>query len=196
MAEQLAHSGADFELHYCARSSERAAFVERLKASPFADRVFLHFDEQPDTRLDAAKVLAHPRPTCTCMSAALGGSCSMCSTAPGPRAGGRAVCTVNTSPRRRWTPVPTGAFQVKLGSSGQVFDVPADKTVVQVLESHGIEIALSCEQGICGTCLTRVLEGVPEHRDLFLTEEEQAAQRSVHALLLARRKSPLLVLDL
>jgi vanillate O-demethylase ferredoxin subunit len=88
-----------------------------------------------------------------------------------------------------------GSFQVKLGSSGQVFDIPADKTVVQVLESHGVEIALSCEQGICGTCLTRVLEGVPEHRDLFLTEEEQAANDQFTPCC-SRAKSKLLVLDL
>jgi vanillate O-demethylase ferredoxin subunit len=88
-----------------------------------------------------------------------------------------------------------GAFQVKLGSSGQVFDIPADKTVVQVLESHGVEIALSCEQGICGTCLTRVLEGVPDHRDLFLTEEEQAANDQFTPCC-SRSRSALLVLDL
>ena len=56
MAEQLAHSGADFQLHYCARSAQRAAFVQRLQASPFAERVSLHFDEQPDTALDIAPV--------------------------------------------------------------------------------------------------------------------------------------------
>ncbi len=50
VAERLAHAGADFELHYYARASERAAFVQRFKASPFAERVFLHFDEQPSTR--------------------------------------------------------------------------------------------------------------------------------------------------
>ncbi|MNE89773.1 Phenoxybenzoate dioxygenase subunit beta [compost metagenome] len=88
-----------------------------------------------------------------------------------------------------------GTFQVKLASSGQVFDIPVDKTVVQVLESHGVEIAISCEQGVCGTCLTRVLEGVPDHRDLFLTEEEQAANDQFTPCC-SRAKSALLVLDL
>ena len=62
MAERLAHNGADFELHYCARSGERAAFVERLRNSSFADRVFMHFDEQPETAMNAAQVLANPQP--------------------------------------------------------------------------------------------------------------------------------------
>ncbi|WP_241775405.1 ferredoxin reductase, partial [Pseudomonas corrugata] len=60
MAEHLAQNGAPFELHYCARSLERAAFVERLRQSPYVDRVFLHFDEAPETALDTARVLAAP----------------------------------------------------------------------------------------------------------------------------------------
>jgi vanillate O-demethylase ferredoxin subunit len=67
-----------------------------------------------------------------------------------------------------------GCFSIKIASTGQVVEVPADETVVKTLERHGIEITMSCEQGICSTFLTRVLKGVPEHRDLFLTEEEQA----------------------
>ena len=54
---------------------------------------------------------------------------------------------------------------------------------------------MSCEQGICGTCLTRVLEGVPDHRDLFLTENEQALNDQFTPCC-SRSKSPLLVLDL
>jgi vanillate O-demethylase ferredoxin subunit len=95
-------------------------------------------------------------------------------------------------------PVDTGAdgsFSIKLASSGQVFEVPADKSVVQVLQNQGIEIAISCEQGICGTCLTRVLEGVPEHRDLFLTEDEQACNDQFTPCC-SRSKTPLLVLDI
>ncbi|WP_287811874.1 2Fe-2S iron-sulfur cluster binding domain-containing protein, partial [Pseudomonas sp.] len=82
-----------------------------------------------------------------------------------------------------------------LASSGQEFQIPADKSVVQVLESHGVEIPVSCEQGVCGTCLTRVLEGVPEHRDLFLTEAEQAANDQFTPCC-SRARSAVLVLDL
>ncbi|MNT91519.1 Phthalate 4,5-dioxygenase oxygenase reductase subunit [compost metagenome] len=73
--------------------------------------------------------------------------------------------------------------------------MPADKSVVQVLQNQGIEVAISCEQGICGTCLTRVLEGVPEHRDLFLTEDEQACNDQFTPCC-SRSKTPLLVLDI
>ncbi|EIK94144.1 putative vanillate O-demethylase oxidoreductase [Pseudomonas sp. M47T1] len=195
MAEQLFHSGADFELHYCARAADRAAFVERLKGGLFADRVHLHFDEDVDSRLDTAKVLADPAPDLHMY---------VC----GPS--GFMQHVLDTARIQGWSDAQLhreyfaaaqldtstdGAFKVKLGSSGQVFDIPADKTVVQVLESYGVDIAISCEQGVCGTCLTRVLEGVPEHRDLFLTEEEQAANDQFTPCC-SRSRSALLVLDL
>ncbi|UZD97744.1 PDR/VanB family oxidoreductase [Pseudomonas corrugata] len=195
MAEHLAQSGAAFELHYCARSRERAAFVERLSRSPYADRVFLHFSEEPETLLDAAALLAAPSE---------GLHLYVC----GP--GGFMQHVLETAQAQGWTqdclhreyfaaaPTDTGAdgcFSVKLASSGQVFNVPADRSVVQVLESHGIEIPVSCEQGVCGTCLTRVLEGVPEHRDLFLTEAEQACNDQFTPCC-SRSKTPMLVLDL
>ena len=195
MAEHLAQAGASFELHYCARSRERAAFVERLRQSRYADRVFLHFDEAPETALDAARVLAAPADDLHLY---------VC----GP--GGFMQHVLDTAKAQGWqdaclhreyfaaTPVDTrddGRFSVKLASSGQVFEIPADRSVVQVLESHGIDIPISCEQGVCGTCLTRVLEGVPDHRDLFMTEAEQACNDQFTPCC-SRSKTAVLVLDL
>ncbi|MCW1246014.1 PDR/VanB family oxidoreductase [Pseudomonas sp. SAICEU22] len=194
MAEHLAQSGAAFALHYCARSRDRAAFVERLQQSPYADRVFLHFDEDPATALDAARVLASP-------------SDDLHLYVCGP--GGFMQHILDTAKAQGWrepnlhreyfSAAPTdtradGCFSVKLARSGQVFEIPADRTVVQVLESHGVEIPISCEQGVCGTCLTRVLEGVPEHRDMFLTEAEQACNDQFTPCC-SRSRTPLLVLD-
>jgi vanillate O-demethylase ferredoxin subunit len=195
MAERLAHSNADFEMHYCARSSERAAFVERIKNSSFANRVFLHFDEQPETALNAARVLAQPGENVHLYVCGPAGF--MQHVLDSARAQGWQEDSLH---REYFAATPTdtsndGSFSVKVGSTGQVFEIPADKTVVQVLESHGIDIATSCEQGICGTCLTRVLEGVPDHRDLFLTENEQALNDQFTPCC-SRSKSSLLVLDL
>lgn len=46
--------------------------------------------------------------------------------------------------------------------------------MTKVLEENGIDIPISCEQGVCGTCITRVLDGTPNHRDLYFTDEERA----------------------
>ncbi len=87
------------------------------------------------------------------------------------------------------------AFQVTIASSGAVFDIPANKTVVQALAPHGIDILTSCEQGVCGTCVTRVLEGECDHRDHYFTDDEKA-KHDQFTPCCSRAKTKMLVLDL
>ena len=87
------------------------------------------------------------------------------------------------------------AFDVRLASSGKVIPVAKEKSVVAALAEHGIEIATSCAQGVCGTCLTRVLHGEIEHHDRFLTAEERA-QNDQFTPCCSRSRGPMLVLDL
>lgn len=87
------------------------------------------------------------------------------------------------------------AFFVKLASSGQEIPVAADQTVLDALHGAGLDVPVSCGQGICGTCLTRVVEGTPDHRDMYLTPEEQDANDQFTPCC-SRAKSATLVLDL
>ena len=87
------------------------------------------------------------------------------------------------------------AFEVELAHSGRVISVHADQTVVEALGAEGIEILTSCGEGVCGTCLTRVIAGEPDHRDQYLTPEEQAACDQFLPCC-SRAKSSRLVLDL
>lgn len=87
------------------------------------------------------------------------------------------------------------AFTVKIASSGQEIQVPADQTVVQALQQAGVDIPIACEQGVCGTCLTRVLEGIPDHKDMYLTPEEQAANDQFTPCC-SRSKSARMILDI
>ena len=73
--------------------------------------------------------------------------------------------------------------------------VAQDQTAVQALEAAGVSIPVSCEQGICGTCSVKVVEGEIDHRDMYLTEEEQAAQDQFTPCC-SRAKSKMLVIDL
>jgi vanillate monooxygenase ferredoxin subunit len=84
---------------------------------------------------------------------------------------------------------------VKLASTGKTYRIAADQTVVHALQEHGIDILTSCEQGVCGTCITRVLEGEPDHRDLYFTDEEKS-KNDQFTPCCSRSRSPLLVLDL
>jgi vanillate O-demethylase ferredoxin subunit len=87
------------------------------------------------------------------------------------------------------------AFTIELKSTGQQLEVPADKTVLEILQTAGVDVPMSCGQGICGTCMTGVVAGIVDHRDMYLTAEEQEANDQFTPCC-SRSKSALLVLDL
>lgn len=197
MAERLAGEGRNFELHYCGRSSDRMAFVERIKNSFYGQRANFHFDDGPPSqRLD---VLA------TLKRFSSDTHLYVC----GPQGFIEAVLQVArqqdwdesrlhreffsaAAPAHQTT---DAAFSVRLARSGKVVMVGEHETIAEALRSQHVEIPLSCEQGICGTCLTRVIEGTPDHRDSFLTDDERA-RNDQFTPCCSRSHSPVLVLDL
>ena len=86
------------------------------------------------------------------------------------------------------------AFDVVLNRSGRTVHVPAGRTLGSVLQEHGAEVTFSCEEGSCGTCETRVLGGVPDHRDSYFSDDERACSRSM-MVCVGRSLSAKLVLD-
>ncbi|HJV41368.1 PDR/VanB family oxidoreductase [Caulobacter sp.] len=194
MAHRLHALGARFTLHYCARSRSRAAFLDELAAAPFAAAVRLTFDDEPDTRLDLDTALASPTPNRRLY---------VC----GP--GGFMRFVTEGAAARGWTPEQirkehfaaeasvgeNQPFELLIASSGQVVPVPADQTAAQALEAAGVFVLLSCEQGVCGTCLTRVIEGQPDHRDTFQTDAEKATGEQFTPCC-SRALGPRLVIDL
>lgn len=193
MAQALAARGDTFELHYCVRSRKLAAFIDWLEASPFAAHVQLHADDGP-TPFDAPALLRDA------------GDAHLYVCGPG----GFMEHVLGCARTAGWdearlhreyfaAPVqPAGdarAFEVRLARSGLTLQVPAERSVAQVLDDAGVCIPLACEQGICGTCLTRVLDGEPEHRDSFLTDAERA-RNDQFTPCCSRARSACLVLDL
>lgn len=194
MAERLAASGESFNMHYCTRSRERTAFSDRIAQSGFSASVEFHYDDA-GSMLDIDQVLA---------SAKTGTHLYVC----GPR--GFMDATLNAARAKGWPEsrlhyeffgaaidpnATANRFHVRIASSGATIEVPSGCTVVQALAANGIEVMTSCEQGVCGTCLTRVLSGEPDHLDSYLTPEEQATNDQFLPCC-SRAKSPLLVLDL
>ena len=86
-------------------------------------------------------------------------------------------------------------FKVRAALSGIDIDVPDDKTIAEMLIKAGVPLEVSCEQGVCGTCLTNVVEGVPDHRDMYLDDAEKGTNKQM-LVCCSRSKSPLLVLDI
>jgi len=195
MAERLASSGAAFRMHYCARSRERTAFRRRIEQSAFADAVHFHFDEDgPQHKLDLAAVLpSMPAGTHLYACGPAGFISHVRETA---RAGDWPADRVHheyfSAPP---AVLPQGAFEVRIASTGQCHVVQAGESVVEALARAGISVPVSCGQGVCGTCLTRVLDGVPDHRDMFLSTEEQL-RNDQFAPCCSRAHSARLTLDL
>jgi len=87
------------------------------------------------------------------------------------------------------------AFEVELAQTGTVLQVPADRSILEIVEDSGVAVLSSCQEGTCGTCETVVLSGRPDHRDSVLTEEERKAC-DLMMICVSRSCSPRLVLDL
>ena len=196
MAERLSATGASFELHYCTRSAERTAFTERIRNAGFAQCVHFHHDDGPmQQRLDVAALLGG-RPSRAHLYV-----CGPTGFMDAMLAAARAAEWPEAMLHREYFGAPpvdlsqSGSFEVQIASTGRVYTIAADCSVVSTLLAAGIEIPTSCEQGVCGTCLTRVIEGTPDHRDLFLTPDEQS-RGDQFTPCCSRSKSPRLVLDL
>ncbi len=196
MVERLAAVGASFQMHYAARTRARQAFADRIGGSRFADRVRFHLDEgDAAQQLDISRVLAaQPAGTHLYVCGPRGFMDAVIAAA---RAAGWAdgrihfeFFSADVAPR-----VGDGTFEVQLASSGRVIAVKPEQSVVAALAAAGVVIPTSCEQGVCGTCLTRLIDGQPDHRDSYLTPEEQAAGDQFLPCC-SRAKTARLVLDL
>ena len=94
------------------------------------------------------------------------------------------------------TPIAAdGTFEVQLQKSGQTLKVGKDQSILKVLQDAGHDAPFSCSEGICGTCLTQVLAGTPDHWDSYLTPAEQATG-DVIMVCCSRSQTARLVLDL
>ncbi|MDT0612157.1 PDR/VanB family oxidoreductase [Streptomyces lancefieldiae] len=98
-------------------------------------------------------------------------------------------------PKTREDDGPATGFEVELAQSGLTLPVPADRSILEVVQEAGVEVLSSCQEGTCGSCETAVLAGKPDHRDSLLSEKERAAS-DVMFLCVSRSHSRRLVLDL
>ncbi|MBI1205616.1 MAG: 2Fe-2S iron-sulfur cluster binding domain-containing protein [Rhodopseudomonas sp.] len=173
MIRQVQAAGKRFRLFYCSRSPETTAFRDILAAPELKDFVTIHYDGgDPSHSLDLKPILAERqnREHLYCC---------------GPRPLMEAVRAMTD----HWSPTAVHfeafseaethkasdkPFKVRLARSGDVIDVPTSKTILEALREHGLEVPSSCETGTCGTCRTKLLAGVPDHRDLVLAEHEKA----------------------
>lgn len=188
----MSTGGRPFKLYYFTRTPEMMAFRDEFGGPEFRGKVVLHHDGgDPDKAFDLWPVLEEPK----------GAHLYCC----GPRALMEAVrdmtghwssSAVHFEDFGAGRPV-AGAedrpFHVRLAKSGEVFEVPVGKTIIEVLRAGGHAVASSCESGTCGTCRTRLVAGDADHRDLVLSDHERTREIMV---CVSRARSDELVLDL
>lgn len=194
MIQRLEQIGRPWTLHYAARTRRNAALLGAIgEVAGKGGRVELTFDAEPGgVMLDLAAIVeqappdAHlyccgPVPMLECFERA---------------AAGRSAGTVHVEYfAAKDKPDTAGGFIVELARSGTTIFVPAGKTILDALLDEGVGVDYSCQEGICGMCEVRVLEGDPEHRDLVLSAEEKARNDSMMICCSGARSSKL-VLDI
>jgi phthalate 4,5-dioxygenase reductase subunit len=173
MIRQVRTEGKRFRLFYCTRSPETTAFLDELSAPELKDQVTIHYDGgDPARSLDLRPILQErknrehlyccgPRPLMETVRRMTDHWSSA------------AVHFEAFSDAETHKPTDK-PFKVKLARSGAVIEVPMTKTILEALREHGLEVPSSCETGTCGTCRTKLIAGVADHRDLVLAEHERA----------------------
>ncbi|MFB9688764.1 PDR/VanB family oxidoreductase [Amycolatopsis plumensis] len=185
MLEKVARSGREWQLVYGGRTRASMAFASEL--SVHGDRVTFRPQDEHGL-LDLPTLLTAARP----------GTAVYCC-GPEPLLAALEALGPQDLHVERFTPAPElgerTAFEVELAGSGRVLPVPADRSILEVVEEAGVPVLSSCREGTCGTCETGVLGGEPDHRDSVLTAEERL-ENEVMMLCVSRACSPRLVLDL
>jgi tetrachlorobenzoquinone reductase len=189
MARSLAQSDRDWVLHYCVRRPEDVVFSSELAA--WGERVRIHMSSKHGRAALASWIVEERE----------GAHFYCCG--PESMLEDFARATASLPPDRVHVerfeaakpPPDAGAFRVRLARSGRDVCVGPDQTILDAVVAAGIDAPSSCQQGICGSCEVRVLEGTPEHRDEVLTESERARGTSM-MICCSRSLSPVLVLDL
>jgi ferredoxin-NADP reductase len=190
MVARLRSLARPWELHYAVRRRGEAAFLDELLAGD--GHVRLHVDEEQGSMIDVAAIVrAAPEEAhlyCCGPTPMLEAFAAAAASRPAERVHLEYFSSAVA-------PAVESGFIVELARSKVRVEVPPGQTILEALRARGLEVQSSCEQGICGSCETRVLAGQPDHRDMLLSDEEKATNE-VMMICCSGSRSAVLVLDL
>ncbi|CAN7489529.1 PDR/VanB family oxidoreductase [Rhizobium sp. LjRoot30] len=193
MVEQAQKNGADWRLVYGARSRNRLSFLDRLGRFD-EQRVGLRLDEA-SARIDLDEAVAAARGGAEVYACGPKGLLDALEARFADEKLGARLHIERFAPAAAAVLPDDGSFRVILGRSGGHVDVPVGCSILEALRQAGHDHPCSCEQGFCGTCECRVLDGLPDHRDALLTEQERQAGK-VMMPCVSRALTPTLTLDI
>ena len=193
MIARLDALGRTWQLHYASRSPQATAFVDALAALDLGRGCVQHcYGSDRAERLDIAGIVARADAATHLYGC---GPARMIDAYLAAGAGRRTETLHCERFAASDAPAVEGGYEVVLHRSGKKFTVEPGRTLLDTLLDQDIPVPYACSSGICGTCLTGVVAGVPDHRDEFLSAEERAAGRSM-LVCCSGSHSPALVLDL
>ncbi|SMX26008.1 Phthalate dioxygenase reductase [Pelagimonas phthalicica] len=193
MARALRDEGRAFQVYYLARSMDLAAMDQEFHQLDLGDKYHPHCDDR-DGMFDLQSVLSDlpegsdvytcgPEPM---LNAVLDGS----SLLKGGQVHFERFAAVENASEDE-----NESFEVELRSTGAVYDVGPEDSILSVLQANDISVDFGCSEGLCGSCIVDVINGEVDHRDGILSSEEQATN-SFMCTCVSRAKSARLVLDL
>lgn len=186
--------GKPFHLYYGTRSPERTAFLDELRPLVECGQATLHHDGgHASNGLDLRRLLAPYVPGTHLYYCGPSGFLDAVADAAAGWPAQAVHCERFSAPSTQGTEDAAGAFDVALARSGLHFTVAPGQSIVDVLRAHGVAVDVSCEQGYCGTCMTRYLGGHPIHRDSVLDDDDR---REFVMICCCRAKDSTLVLDM
>lgn len=197
MMVRLNELGRCWRIHYCVRTRDRAALLQEIEALASAGygEVVSNFDEEPGgAMLDLRQVTR---------GLATDGHIYCCGPT-GMLDAFRGACeSAGISDERvhfeyfssNVEAAASGGYDVVLAKSAKTVRVVEGETLLDALLKADVEIPFSCQEGVCGACETRVIDGTPDHRDMILSEREKAANRTM-MVCCSGSKSSVLTLDL
>jgi len=194
MAQELHSQSKPFKMHYRTKSSALTALGDEIAAAPFAASVEQSYSSEG--AIDIAELVANPSD---------GEQLYVCGPQrfidPVLEAAAAAGWPEANLHREYFSATlaesenPEHVFKVRVAATGDEYEIPPERSIAEVLDEAGHFIPLSCEEGVCGTCMVPLLEGEAEHRDLFMTPQEHA-EGDMITLCCSRAKSDLLVIDI
>jgi vanillate O-demethylase ferredoxin subunit len=194
MATALSRKKVPFELHYGAKMPARMAFLNRIQESAFVKNCHLYFEADDENKfIPFRQRLWMPEENTHIY---------ICGPALFIDLVRAAALESNWDPAhvhsesfRNTVSSEGGAFKVNLARSGKIIEVSATETIAEALIRHGVSIPLSCQEGVCGTCVTRFISGDIDHRDIYLSDSERAEEQLMTPCC-SRARTGDLVLDL
>ena len=196
MAHQLEAQNIEYEMYYCSKGPEYAAFQVELEELAKSGRISFHFDGgDPGNKLDIPSILKNPKDSCDLYYCGPGGFMQACKDASSHWPSGSVHFEHFKAPVKKEAEETSivGGFFAEIASTGEKLEVGPDQSLADVLNNAGYSVETSCQSGLCGTCKVRYLAGEVDHQDFILDDSERPEFLTV---CVSRAARGTLVLDL